>query len=261
MAFIDSHAHLDDERFSDDCAEALGRARQAGVTHVLAIGNGTCARDFQKTLSLAQSNKFVRAALGVHPHEASRANQDLLGQLEQLVQSAHVVAWGEIGLDYHYDHSPRDHQQGVFRQQLEIARRLSLPVIIHCREAWEDCLRILEEEWASSGLGGILHCFSGDAGIARKALDWGFLISFAGNVTFPRSESLRQVARAIPLEKTLIETDSPYLAPQAFRGQRNEPAYVVEIAAILAKLHGVARQEVGEQTSRNFLRLFPTAQA
>jgi TatD DNase family protein len=261
VSFIDSHAHLDDERFSDDCAEVLARARQAGVTHVLAIGNGTCVGDFQKTLTLTDSHKSVRAALGVHPHEASSANEDLLEQLEQLVLSAPVVAWGEIGLDYHYDHSPRDNQQAVFRRQLEMARRLRLPVIIHCREAWEDCLRILEEEWASSGLGGILHCFSGDAGIVRTALDWGFLISFAGNVTFPRSESLRQVARSVPLERTLIETDSPYLAPQAFRGQRNEPAYVVEVAGILAKLHGVGPEKVGEQTSQNFLRLFPAAEA
>lgn len=261
MAFIDSHAHLDDERFSDDRAEVLARARRAGVTHVLTIGNGTCAEDFQTTLGLAQSNESVRAALGVHPHEASRANEDLLGQLEQLVQSASVVAWGEIGLDYHYDHSPRDKQQAVFRRQLEIARDLRLPVIIHCREAWDDCLRILEEEWASSGLGGVLHCFSGDVGVARKAFDWDFLISFAGNVTFLRSESLRLVAKAIPLERTLIETDSPYLAPQAFRGQRNEPAHVVEVAAALAELHGVRREDVGELTTQNFLRLFPAVRA
>jgi TatD DNase family protein len=261
VAFVDSHAHLDDQRFRDDGAEVLARARAAGVDHILAIGNGTGADDFQQTLSLTRDSDFVWAALGIHPHDASSAKEDLLGKLEQLVQSPRVVAWGEIGLDYHYDYSPRDVQQAVFRHQLQAARRLSFPVIIHCREAWEDCLRILEAEWASSGLGGILHCFSGDSRVARRAAEWGFLVSFAGNVTYPRSDLLRQVVRDLPLEKVLIETDSPYLAPQAFRGRRNEPAYVVAVAETLASLHGVTRAEIGDQTSQNFLRLFQGVRA
>jgi len=261
VAFVDSHAHLDDKRFAEDWPDVLTRAQAAGVRQILAIANGTRAADFQKTLSLARNGVFVRAALGVHPHEAAGANEELFDELERLIQSPGVVAWGEIGLDYHYDHSPREVQLTVFRQQLGRARNLGLPVVIHCRDAWEDCLRILEEEWASSGLGGILHCFGGDGEVARRAADWGFLISFAGNVTFSRNESLRRVARSIPLAETLIETDCPYLAPQAFRGKRNEPAYVVEVAAALAELHGVTREEVGEQTGRNFLRLFPVTAA
>lgn len=259
MAFTDSHAHLDDPRFEADRAAVLARARQAGVERILTIGTGTSRADFEKTLALAGAHPFLWAALGVHPHEARHASEALLAEIETLSGSARVLAWGEIGLDYHYDYSPRDVQQAVFRQQLARARTRKLPVIIHCREAWEDCARILAEEWATSGLGGILHCFSGSGEVARRAVDWGFLISFAGNVTFPRADALRAVARGIPVEHLLVETDCPYLAPQAVRGKRNEPAYVVEVAAELGSLHGLARDEMGARTTENFLRLFPRA--
>ncbi len=259
MAFTDSHAHLDDPRFEDDRAAVLERARQAGVERILAIASGTTAADCEKTLRLAAEHAFLWAAVGLHPHEAQHGSEELLGELERLAANPRVLAWGEIGLDYHYDHSPREVQQAVFRQQLQRARALKLPAIIHCREAWDDCLRILEEEWASSGLGGILHCFSADTEVARRALDWGFLISFAGNATFPRADNLRAAAGAVPLEALLIETDCPYLAPQSVRGRRNEPAFVVEVAATLAGLHGVSREELGARTSENFLRLFPRA--
>lgn len=234
----------------------LARARAAGVERILTIGNGTRMADFQPTVELVQEHEFLSAALGIHPHEASSASSELLSELEQMTQAPQVIAWGEIGLDYHYDHSPRDVQQAVFRQQLQRARAVELPVVIHCRDAWDDCLLILEEEWGGSGLGGILHCFSGSAQVAQQAADWGFLISFAGNVTFPRGESLRAVAKGLPLDLLLIETDCPYLAPQAVRGKRNEPAYVVEVATVLGHLHKVSREEVGQRTSDNFLRLF-----
>lgn len=261
MAFTDSHAHLDDARFEEDRAAVLERARQAGVERILAIASGITAAECEKTLRLAGQHDFLWAAVGVHPHEAGHASEELLAELERLAANPRVLAWGEIGLDYHYDHSARDIQEAVFRQQLQRARALKLPVIIHCREAWDDCLRILGEEWAGSGLGGILHCFSGDAEVARRALDWGFLISFAGNATFLRADNLRAAARGVPLEALLIETDCPYLAPQSVRGQRNEPAFVVEVAATLAGLHGLSREEMGARTSENFLRLFPRARA
>jgi TatD DNase family protein len=261
VAFTDSHAHLDDDRFKPDRAEVLSRARQAGVERILTIGNGTCTSDFEKTLELLESDETLWAALGVHPHEAGRATESLIAELEDFVQTPRVLAWGEIGLDYHYDHSPRPVQETIFRRQLQGARALKLPVIIHCREAWDDCLQILAEEWASSGLGGILHCFSGTLETARRAAAWGFLISFAGNVTFPRAEDLRAVARGLPPEQLLIETDCPYLAPQAVRGRRNEPAFVVDVAAALGRLHGRTGEEMGALTSENFLRLFPHARA
>lgn len=261
MAFIDSHAHLDDDRYEADRAEVLRRARQAGVARILTIGNGTRATDFQKTLGLLGKEETLWGALGIHPHQASRATEASLRELEQLVQAPRVLAWGEIGLDYHYDHSPPEVQQHIFRRQLRGARALKLPVIIHCREAWDDCLQILAEEWAGSGLGGILHCFSGTIQTAQRAAAWGFLISFAGNVTFARAQELRAVAGALRPEHLLIETDCPYLAPQPMRGKRNEPAYVVEVAAALGRLHGLTPEEMGAKTSENFLRLFPRVQA
>jgi TatD DNase family protein len=257
VAFTDSHAHLDDHRFEADRADVLARARQAGVRRILTIGNGTGPADFQKTLGLLGHDELLWGALGIHPHQASRATEASLKELEELVQLPRVLAWGEIGLDYHYDHSAPEVQQRIFRRQLQGARALKLPVVIHCRDAWDDCLQILAEEWAGSGLGGILHCFSGTMKTAERAVEEGFLISFAGNVTFPRAEGLRAVAGALRPEHLLIETDCPYLAPQPMRGKRNEPAYVAEVAAVLGRLHGLTPEEMGARTSENFLRLFP----
>ncbi|MGH9803899.1 MAG: TatD family hydrolase [Candidatus Acidiferrales bacterium] len=259
MAFTDSHAHLDDARFAADLPAVLERARAGGVERILTISGGTNAEELSRAVRLAESHPHLWAAVGLHPHEARHLSDDLLAALETLARSPRVVAWGEIGLDYHYDHSPREVQREAFRRQLQSARALRLPVIIHCREAWDDCLKLLEVEWASSGLGGILHCFTGDTAAARRALDWGFLISFAGNVTFPRALNLHTVAREIPLDHLLVETDAPYLAPQPVRGKRNEPAYVVETAAALGRLHGVSGEEMGARTTENFLRLFPQA--
>jgi len=259
VAFTDSHAHLDDARFEADLPAVLERARAAGVERILTIAGGTSAEELSRAVKLAEAHSHIWAAVGLHPHEARHATDGLLAALEELARSPRVLAWGEIGLDYHYDHSPRNAQGEAFRRQLRAARALRLPVIIHCREAWEDCLAILGKEWAASGLGGILHCFTGDAGAARRALDWGFLISFAGNVTFPRAQDLRAVAREIPLDHVLVETDSPYLAPQPWRGKRNEPAFVVETAAALGRERGMNGEEIGARTAENFLRLFPQA--
>ncbi|MGH9492442.1 MAG: TatD family hydrolase, partial [Terriglobales bacterium] len=170
--------------------------------------------------------------------------------------------WGEIGLDYFYDHSPREVQQTVCRRQMEQARAAKLPIVIHCRpsdasdNAWDDCLALLGQHWAASGLGGILHCFTGSLARARAALEMGFLISFAGNVTFAKAENIRQAARELPLDRMLIETDSPFLAPVPHRGKRNEPAFVAQVAAKIAELRGLSAEEVGEVTSRNFYSFF-----
>jgi TatD DNase family protein len=262
VSFTDSHAHLNDPGFDPDRPAVLERARAAGVTRILTIAEGTRPAEVEKTLLLAAENDgFLWAAVGVHPHEARHATPELLDELASRATQLRLLAWGEIGLDYHYDHSPRDVQQDVFRQQLRRARGLDLPVLIHCREAWDDCLRILETEWADSKLGGILHCFSGTAEVAARAVAWGFLISFAGNVTFPKAESLRAAAAAVPLEHLLSETDCPYLAPQPHRGQRNEPVFVVEVAAELGRQRGLSAEKMGERTTENFLRLFPRARS
>ena len=260
MSFTDSHAHLDDERFDADREAVLARAREAGVTRILTIAEATRPADVEKTLLLAaEHDGFLWVAVGVHPHEARHASDELLDELASRATQPRLLAWGEIGLDYHYDHSPRDVQQAVFRKQLQRARGLDLPVIIHCREAWDDGLRILKEEWAETKLGGILHCFSGTAEIAAQAVERGFLISFAGTVTFAKAENLRAAAASVPLEHLLVETDCPYLAPQAVRGKRNEPAFVVEVASELGRLHGLSSDEMGARTTENFLRLFPRA--
>ena len=259
MSFTDSHAHLDDLRFDSDRDAVVERAYAADVARILTIAEATQPAAVEKTMVLVSEHNFLWMALGIHPHEARHATGALLDEVENLARQPRLLAWGEIGLDYHYDHSPRDVQQSVFREQLQRARGVRLPVILHCREAWDEGLRILDEEWAASGLGGILHCFSGTPEIARRALDWGFLISFAGNVTFPRAEALRTAAAAVPLERLLIETDCPYLAPQTVRGKRNEPAFVVEVAAELGRLHNLSCEEMGARTTENFLRLFPQA--
>lgn len=257
MAYTDSHAHLSDDRFSEDQPRAVERAIEAGVDTILTIGLGTDAKVFEATLALAEKHPGIWAALGVHPHDAKDAAPELLSEVGRLVAHPKAVAWGEIGLDYHYDNSPRDVQQKVFREQLKLARSVNLPVIIHCRDAWGDCLAILAEERASSGLGGIFHCFTGELSHARQGLDWGFLISFSGIVTFPKSDEMRETARALPLDSLLVETDCPYLAPKPYRGKRNEPAFVTEVAAELGALHGMTGEEMGNQTSENFRRLFP----
>lgn len=262
VSYTDSHAHLDDARFDADREAVLERARDAGVTRILTIAEATRPTDVEKTLLLtAEHEGFLWVAVGVHPHEARHTTDSLLEELEGVATQPRILAWGKIGLDYHYQHSPRDVQQDIFRKQLRRARALDLPVIVHCREAWDDCLRILEGEWVDSRLGGILHCFSGSAEVAARAVAWGFLISFAGNVTFPKGKALRDAAAVIPLENLLIETDCPYLSPQAARGKRNEPAFVVEVAVELGRLHGLSGEEMGERTTENFLRLFPRARA
>ena len=251
---VDSHCHLEGPRFADDRADTLARAREAGLVALLAIGNGEgpdtadCAIRFAEAQERGEflASPKIYASVGVHPHEAKLADTAALSKLEQWAKNPHVIAWGEIGLDYHYDHSPRDVQQKVFIDQMELAKAAKLPVIIHNRpsdnseNAWDDLLRLLRDHWAGAGLGGILHCFTGEEHHAKAALDMGFVISFAGNVTYPKATNIQRVARIVPLDRMFIETDSPYLAPIPMRGKRNEPAYVAQTAKFIAELRGVS---------------------
>ncbi|HEX2714882.1 MAG TPA: TatD family hydrolase, partial [Candidatus Acidoferrales bacterium] len=256
VELIDSHAHLDLPQFDADRAAVLDRARQAGVRLLLAIGSGPGPEQLDAALPFAEQHDWIYSTVGIHPHEAKLAREEHFDQLDRLARHPRVIAWGEVGLDYHYDHSPREVQQRVFRRQLDQARAAKLPIVIHCREAWPDCLAILAESWRSAGLGGIFHCFSGTLDQARRGIEMGFLVSFAGNVTYPKSQDLREAARELPLDCLLIETDAPFLAPQPHRGKRNEPAYVAEVARTLANVRNLAPEEVAATTSANFCGFF-----
>jgi TatD DNase family protein len=260
--FIDSHAHLEGHRYDADREDVIARAREAGVETIVAIGNGDGPANFDCGILLAEKYEFIYATIGIHPHEAKLANRAALEQMEQLAKRSKVIAWGEIGLDYYYDHSPRQVQQRVFVEQMELARAAKLPIVIHCRpsdnseDAWDDCLRLIQEQWGTSGLGGILHCFTGNTAQAKRALDMGFMVSFAGNVTFPKAQKIRDAALDVPLERMLIETDSPFLAPVPHRGKRNEPAFVKEVARQVGEVRGLSAEEVGLRTADNFYRFF-----
>jgi TatD DNase family protein len=256
MPIIDSHAHLEFPHFDEDRDAMLTRARDAGVETLLAIGSGTGPDNLNAAIPFAEQHDWIYATIGIHPHEAKLATEEHFARLDALAHHPRVIAWGEMGLDYHYDHSPRDVQQQVFRRQLAQARAAKLPIIIHCRDAWDDCLSIMEEDWKSSGLGGVLHCFTGTPEDARRGMDMGFMVSFACNVTYPKMQQLRDVARDLPLEKILTETDSPFLPPQSLRGKRNEPANVVQVAQTLASVRNLASEELASVTAENFRRFF-----
>ncbi|ABF41030.1 TatD-related deoxyribonuclease [Candidatus Koribacter versatilis Ellin345] len=259
--FVDSHCHLDGPRFAEDREAVILNACNAGVEHLLLIGNGDGPDTADQALQLAKQYDWMHATIGVHPHEAKLATAENLQKLAEQARDPKVVAWGEIGLDYWYDHSPRDVQQRVFVEQLELAKHLDLPIVIHCRpsqksdgDAWEDLFALLTAHWV--GRRGVMHCFTGTIEQARQSLDIGFLLSFAGNVTFPKAQNIRDAAVLCPLDAMLIETDSPYLAPVPHRGKRNEPAFVAETAAYIAQLKGAGAEELGRATTSNFYRFF-----
>lgn len=256
--FVDSHAHIDGEEYDADRDEVIARARDAGVVAILNVGTGDPhSGTLERAVELAEKNQDIYAAVGVHPHDARLFDKAAEQRLLQLVrQSERIIAWGEIGLDFHYDNSPREIQREVFAQQLRLARTASLPVIIHSREADDETVEILQTEWHGSGLGGVMHCFGGSPSMARSVLELGFTISFAGNVTFKKAENLREAARVVPLDRLFIETDCPFLTPIPFRGRRNEPARVLEVARCLADLHGLEMAEIGRLTAENFFRFF-----
>jgi TatD DNase family protein len=253
--FIDSHTHLDVPQYDADRDQVIRRARQTGVELFLEICGSDIARgSLDIGMKLAEDHPFIYAALGVHPHEASLYNEDLEHQLIEMSKHAKVIGWGEIGLDYYYDNSPRDIQRRVFRRQLEVAHARRLPVIIHTRDAEDDTIEILRE--GGTNTGGVIHCFTGTHKLADAALELGFYISFSGVLTFKNAEELRQVARSVPLNKLLIETDCPFLAPVPNRGKRNEPAFIKETAAKLAEIKETSIEEIAHFTSDNFRSLF-----
>jgi len=250
----DSHAHLDHAEDHGELLGVLERARAAGVSRILTVSSRI--GDAARIVGLAERLEATWAAIGVHPHEAAAYGDAHEGELRRLASRSKVVALGEMGLDYHYDHSPREQQREVFRRQLRLAREVRLPVVIHSREAEEDTARILEDEGAAE-LGGVLHCFTSSAGLAERALALGLHVSFSGIVTFPSAAALGEVAASVPLERLLVETDAPYLAPVPHRGKRNEPAFVRATAAHVAKLRGLSVDALAEATNANFERAFP----
>ena len=265
---VDSHAHLDSERYAEDREAMLVRAREAGVETVLAVGIGDGPATMRRALDLSRefaSNPDmprIAVSAGIHPHEAALADEHALTLLDTLAGEPEVVAVGEIGLDYFYDHSPREKQGQAFCAQMEIAAAHKLPILIHCRSsaestnAWDDALALLERHWRRTGLGGVLHCFAGEMEHAERAMDMGFLVSFAGNITFPKAQAIRDVAATIPGERLLVETDAPFLAPVPHRGKRNEPAMVRAVAEKLAEVRGVDYENMALTTAKNFYRFF-----
>ncbi len=262
--WIDSHCHISAEKFSEDREEVLRRAEAAQVDLMIAIGSGYGFRGNAAAFELAQRQPRVWAAVGVHPHEASEFDDAGRRALRDWLARPKVVAVGECGLDYHYMNSPCEIQRSVFAEQLALARELDFPVVIHARgdepNAYDELLDIWIAE-SRGNLEGVLHCYTGSLPFAKRALDHGFAISFSGIITFKRSDELREVARGLPLDRLMVETDAPFLAPQDHRGRRNEPAWVPLVGETLAALHGVPVEEVARITSRNTRRLFRLPQA
>ena len=256
--FVDSHAHIDGTEFDADRQHVIQRARDAGVSAILNIGTGDPdSGALERAVELAEKYPDIYTTIGTHPHDARLFDDKAERLITNLIsQSSRVVAWGEIGLDFHYDNSPRDVQMKVFRRQLQLAREAKLPVIIHTREAEAETIEILKSESAGEGFPGVMHCFSGSNWLAQQAVDLGFSISFSGIVTFKKADELRTIAKQVPPDRLLIETDCPFLAPVPFRGKRNEPAYVVEVARCLAGLHDMSLEEMGQITTTNFTKLF-----
>ena len=256
--FIDSHAHIDGPEYDEDREDVIKRALDADVQLILNIGTGDPhSGDLERAVALAEKHERVYAAIGTHPHDARLYDEQAENRIARLIENGpRLLAWGEIGLDYYYDNSPREIQKDVFRRQLRAARDCDVPVIIHTREADADTIQILQDEYAAVTKGGIMHCFGGTLELARRAIDLGFLISFSGNISFKKADDIRAVAGELPLEALLIETDCPYLSPVPFRGKRNEPARVVEVARVLGELHDEEAGVIGELTSRNFLKFF-----
>lgn len=254
---IDSHTHLDDPRYDADRSAVMARAQEAGIEALVTIGCDLATS--RAAVALAEQHARVYATVGVHPHEVKHIQDSWYEKFKQLAKHPKVVAYGEIGLDYHYDHSPREVQRTRFREQVRLARELGLPISIHTREAQEDTITILREEHANE-VGGVFHCFSGDAWLAKDALDLGFHLSFSGVVTFRNATMLRDIIKTVPLDRILIETDCPYLTPVPHRGKRNEPAYVKLVADQIAHLKSEAAplgfEQIARATTENAKRVF-----
>lgn len=265
---IDSHAHLDSPRYTDDRAEMLRRAKEAGVGVVLSIGIGEGPAEMHQALDICRQFNGqpgmprLFASAGIYPHNTPEADDAALAKLDALLAEPEVIGCGEIGLDYYHEGAAHDVQRAGLVRQLEIAAARKRPILIHCRpkegatDAWDHLFLTLDTYWRHTGLGGIMHCFGGGWEQARRSVDLGFLVSFAGNVTYPKAQPLRDVAAKLPLESILVETDAPWLAPTPLRGQRNEPGLITHTAATIAELHKIAPEKLAEATTRNFCRLF-----
>ncbi|MFK2826975.1 TatD family hydrolase [Bacillus sp. B190/17] len=250
---FDTHVHLNAEQYNEDIEEVIKRAREAGVDHMIVVGFDRPT--IEKAMELVETYDFLYASVGWHPVDAIDMTEEDLIWLKELAEHPKVVALGEMGLDYHWDKSPKDIQKAVFRKQIQLAKKVKLPIIIHNREATQDIVEILKEEGAEE-VGGIMHCFSGSVETARECVDMNFYISLGGPVTFKNAKKPKEVAEDIPLEKLLIETDCPYLAPHPYRGKRNEPAYVKLVAQQIAELKGLSYEEVAQATTENARKLF-----
>ena len=250
---IDTHAHLSLPQFDQDRTEVIKRARDAGIKHIITVG--TDSDDCRKAVALAQEHDFISAAVGIHPHDAKTINAETYSLLRELAADNNVVAIGEIGLDFYRNLSSQEIQVQHFREQLWLAREVSLPVIIHDREAHQKVLQILQEEKAAT-VGGVIHCFSGDWEMAKACLDLGFYISIPGTITFKKSDAYHKLVRDLPLDRMLVETDCPFLAPHPFRGKRNEPAYVQYVAKAVAGIKGLGCEAFAEITTQNAQKLF-----
>lgn len=254
---IDSHAHIDGPEYDADREEVLARAQAAGVGVILTVGTGEPhAQTLPRAVALAQQHPQVYAAAGVHPHDAKAYDQSTEELLHELMQQPKVLAWGEIGLDYYYDHTPRQQQREVFARQLQQAAQCGKPVIIHTREADADTLAILREAAQTGPLRGVMHCFGGGRELLEGALALDFYISWAGNITFKKATHLREMAQLVPLTRLLVETDCPYLTPVPYRGKRNEPCRVKDTAHYLAQLRGLPETLLETTVQANFERLF-----
>ena len=254
MQLVDTHAHLDDEQFADDLDEVIARAHEAGVVSLVAVA--TTAGSSHRTVALAQRYTGVFATVGIQPNYVAEARQGDWLQVVQLADAAGVVAVGETGLDRYWDYTPFEQQQESFDRHLDLARQKDLPLVIHCRDAEADVVAALKQNAGKGSLRGVMHSFTGSAETAAACLELGLYVSFAGMVTFKKSEALRAVAAGVPLERLLVETDSPYLSPEPLRGRRNEPAHVVHTAKRLAEVKGVSAEELSRQTTQNACRLF-----
>ncbi|ENQ3080791.1 TatD family hydrolase [Bacillus sp. WLY-B-L8] len=250
---FDTHSHLNAEQFKEDLQEVIARMKEVGVSYTVVVGFDEMT--IKKAIELAETYDFIYAAVGWHPVDAIDMTEEHLKWLEELAAHPKVVALGEMGLDYHWDKSPKEVQKEVFRKQIKLARKVNLPIIIHNRDATQDIVDILKEENASE-VGGIMHCFSGSVEVAKQCVEMNFLISLGGPVTFKNAKKPKEVAMEIPMEQLLIETDCPYLTPHPFRGKRNEPSYVKLVAEEIAKLKGLSYEEVAVKTTENAKKLF-----
>lgn len=255
IELIDSHCHLDEERFDGDRDEVIRRARAAGVTRMITIGASGPMQANHDAVRISADNDGIYATVGIHPHNASSVTGAIIEALAELAGRPKVVAIGETGLDYYYDNSPREQQREALRLHARLARRVRLPLVLHLRDAYDDAAAILAEEGARD-IGGVVHCFSGDRANARTFLDLGFDISFSGIVTFKNADELRAAAAMVPADRFMVETDAPFLAPVPYRGKRNEPAFVTRTAALIAEVRKQRLEITAEQATANTMRRF-----